>query len=129
MLPGTKTFAGGKLACSVADCVLRDLHDIRTFKIYDQPNLELGRDNDFCDPIGTVKNVHFQKLVYNRPGPLQIAVNVEGLFLDDVQLNFDPNEPQYRDFRLVEIGPMSQAYKIDPGNAATWVDCSRRTAM
>ena len=92
LLPGTKTFAGGKLDCSVADCVLRDLHDIRTFKIYDQPNLELGRDNDFCDPIGTLQNVHIQKLVYDRPGPLQIAVNVDGLFLDDVQLNFDPNE-------------------------------------
>ncbi|MHB8862569.1 MAG: right-handed parallel beta-helix repeat-containing protein [Pirellulaceae bacterium] len=122
LLPGTKTFAGGKLDCSIADCVLRDLHDIRTFKIYDQPNLELGRDNDFCDPIGTVRNVHFQKLIYNRPGPLQIAVNVEGLFVDDVQLNFDPHEPRYRDFRLVEIGPMSQAYKVDPSDTSTWVE-------
>ena len=123
LLPGTKTFANGvKLECPVADCVLRDLHDIRTFKIYDQPNLELGRDQDFCDPIGTVKNVHFQRLVYNRAGLLQIAVNVDGLSLDDVQLNFDPNEPEYRHFQLVEIGPMSQTIQCDPKNPATWIE-------
>jgi hypothetical protein len=123
LLPGTKAFADGeRLDCPVADCVLRDLHDIRTFKIYDQPNLELGRDNDFCDPIGTIRNVYLQKLVYHRPGPLQIAVNVDGLSLDDVQLHFDLQEAQCRDFKLVEIGPMSQTYKIDPNNSATWVE-------
>jgi hypothetical protein len=122
LLPGTKTFASDKLDCPVTDCVLRDLYDIRTFKIYDQPNLELGRDTDFCDPVGTVRNVHIQQLVYNRPGSLQIAVNVEGLFVDDVQLNFDLATTQYRDFRLVEIGPMSQTYKVDPNNTATWVE-------
>lgn len=122
LLPGTKTFTGSKLDCPVTDCVLRDLHDIRTFKIYDQPNLELGRDNDYSDPIGTIRNVYFQKLVYNRPGRFQVAVNADGLFLDDVLLNFDVTQPQYHAFKLVEIGPMSQTYPIDPHDASSWVE-------
>ncbi|MCY2988805.1 MAG: hypothetical protein NTY19_13180 [Planctomycetota bacterium] len=123
LLPGTKTFGDGrKLACPVADCVLRNLHDIRTFKVYDQPNLELGRDRDFCDPIGTIKNVYFQRLVFHRPGRFQIAANVAGLAVDDVQLNFDVASAEYRNFKLVEIGPMSETYKIKPADPATWVE-------
>jgi hypothetical protein len=123
LLPGTKTFAAGrKLDCSVADCVFRNLRDIRTFKIYDQPNLELGRDQDFCDPIGTIKNVYFQGLVFNRAGRFQIAANVEGLTVDDVQLNFDSASGNDRNFKLIEIGPMSETYKIKPDDPATWVE-------
>ncbi len=123
LLPGTKTFAdGAKLDCPIHDCVFRDLHDIRTFKIYDQPNLELGRDKDFCDPIGTVGNVWFDQLVFNRPGRFQIAVNVDGLSIHDVQLNFDVGGPGKNDYRLVEIGPMSQTYKFNAADPSRWVE-------
>jgi hypothetical protein len=123
LLPGTKTFVDGrKLDCPVADCVFRNLHDIRTFKVYDQPNLELGRDQDFCDPIGTIKNVYFEKLVFNRPGRFQIAANVQGLAVDDVQLNFDTASPDHRNLKLIEIGPMSGTYKIKPDDPTTWVE-------
>lgn len=123
LLPGTKTFAdGAKLDCPVSDCVVRELHDIRTFKIYDQPNLERGRDNDFCDPIGTVRNVHFRTLVFSRPCHFQIAAKVDGLSIDDVQLKFDIDTPDDERYTLVEIGPMSQTYKFDPDNPSTWVE-------
>lgn len=123
LLPGTKSFADGrKLDCPVADCVFRNLHDICTFKVYDQPNLEIGRDRDFCDPIGTINNVYFRHLVFNRPGRFQIAANVAGLAVDDVQLNFDPASSNYRSFKLVEIGPMSQTYKIKPEDPSSWVE-------
>jgi len=123
LLPGTKTFADGhKLDCPVADCVFRNLHDIRTFKVYDQPNLEMGRDRDFCDPIGTIQQVSFEQLVFNRPGRFQIAANVAGLTVDDVQLNFDPASPEHRSFKLVEIGPMSQTYKHKPEDPTSWVE-------
>lgn len=119
LLPGTKTFAdGSKLACDISDCVLRNLTDIRTVKAYDQPNLELGRDKDFCDPIGTLRNIFFSQLVLSRPGRFQIAANVEGFTIDDVQLRFAPPDA----FRLVEIGPMSEAYKNNPNDPATWAE-------
>ena len=123
LLPGTKTFAdGAKLDCPIHDCVFRDLRDIRTFKIYDQPNLELGRDKDFCDPVGTVRNVYFDKLAFNRACRFQIAVNIDELSINDVQLNFDLDVPGKKDYRLVEIGPMSQTYKFDPNDPSRWVE-------
>jgi hypothetical protein len=123
LLPGTKTFAdGAKLDCPIHDCVFRDLHDIRTFKIYDQPNLELGRDRDFCDPIGTLRNVYFDKLTSNRACRFQVAVNVDGLSINDVQLNFDVDPPDKNGYRLVEIGPMSQTFKFNANDPSRWVE-------
>lgn len=119
LLPGTKNFAdGSRLACDIRDCVFRKLTDIRTVKIYDQPNLELGRDKDFADPIGVVNNIHFRQLVFNRPGRFQIAADVDGLTIDDVKLGFAVDES----FRLVEVGPMSATYKSKPDDPSTWVE-------
>jgi hypothetical protein len=119
LLPGVKRFAGGtRVECSIHDCVFRKLTDLRTVKLYDQPNLELGRDKDFSDTIGTVRNLYFSQLVYNRPGRFQIAANVEGLTIEDVQLAFQwPAE-----FRLVEIGPMSATYRRRPADPSTWTE-------
>ena len=119
LLPGTKTFADGTmLTCDISDCVFRKLTDIRTVKAYDQPNLELGRGKDFCDPIGTLRNVFFSQLTFNRPGRFQIAANVDGMAIDDVQLRFAPTDA----FKLVEIGPMSATYKHKPDDPATWTE-------
>ena len=119
LLPGTKTFADGtKLACDISDCAFRKLTDIRTVKAYDQPNLEMGREKDFCDPIGTLRNVFFSQLTFSRPGRFQIAANVEGLTIEDVLFRFVPSDT----FRLVEIGPMSATYKHKPDDPATWTE-------
>jgi hypothetical protein len=119
LLPGVKRFAGGtRVECSIHDCVFRNLTDLRTVKLYDQPNLELGRDKDFSDTIGTVRNLYFSQLVYNRPGRLQIAANVEGLTIEDVQLAFQ----RPAEFRLVEIGPMSATYRRRPADPSTWTE-------
>lgn len=119
LLPGTENFPNGtKLACDISDCVFRKLTDIRTFKIYDQPNLELGRDKDFADPIGEVRNLYFNQLVFNRPGRFQFDVNVNGVAIDNVQLCFILPET----FNLVEIGPLSATYKRKPDDPSTWFD-------
>lgn len=119
LLPGTKVFAGSaRLACDISDCVFRRLTDIRTMKLYDQPNLELGRDNDFADPIGTLRNIYISQLVFQRPGRLQIAANVEGMTIDDVQLQF--NLPT--DVKLVAIGPMSATCKFKPDDPSKWTE-------
>lgn len=123
LLPGVKNFVDGtRLACPVSNSVFRDLHDVRTVKIYDQPNLELGRDQDFSDPVGTVRNVHFSRLTMNRDARFQIAADVDGLSIDGVQLAFDLGVAENSGFKLVEIGPMSQTIQFDPGNPSTWVE-------
>jgi hypothetical protein len=119
LLPGTKVFPGGaRLACDISDCVFRKLVNIRTVKMYDQPNLELGRDKDFADPIGTMRNVHFSQLMFQRPGRFQIGAHVDGLTIDDVQFRFALPET----FKLVEIGPMSATYQHRPDDPTTWTE-------
>ncbi len=53
LLPGMKRFSDGTtLDCPIHDITVRGITDISDFKLYDQPNLEVGRDNDSSDGIG-----------------------------------------------------------------------------
>ncbi|MBU4459419.1 MAG: right-handed parallel beta-helix repeat-containing protein, partial [Verrucomicrobia bacterium] len=104
LLPGVKRFSDGTtLDCPIRDITLRDITDIRDFKLYDQPNLEVGRDNDASAGIGTLKNITFEKLTLTRPGSIQVHANTDGLTVRDVKLLF----PLPADHRLIELGPKS----------------------
>ena len=108
LLPGVKRFDDGTtLDCPIRDITLRRITDIRHFKIYDQPNLELGRDNDFSIGVGTVKNLRFEDLTFNRPGQIELHANTDGLSIHNVQVNHTVNP----DWHLLAIGPLSQTYK------------------
>jgi len=120
LLPGVKRFSeGSTLDCPIHDVTLRRITDIRDFKLYDQPNLELGRDNDSSAAIGTLKNIRFEDVTFNRPGSIQVHANTDGLTVRDVKLNF----PLAPDYRLVEIGPKSQTYKYGGSeDPARWTE-------
>lgn len=120
LLPGVKRFSDGStLDCPIHNITLRRITDIRDFKLYDQPNLELGRDNDFSAAIGTLKDIRFQDVTLNRPGSIQVHANTDGLTVQDVKLNF----PLTADYRLVEIGPKSQTYKYGGSeDPARWTE-------
>ena len=119
LLPGVKRFANGTtLDCPIHDVVLRDITDIREFKFYDQPNLELGRDKDSSAAVGDLSHIELQHLTFTRPGVIQVAANVDGLVISDVHIGFDcdPN------FRFVAIGPMSATYRTRQAEPASWVE-------
>ena len=108
LLPGVKRFDDGtKLDCPIRNITLRRITDIRHFKIYDQPNFELGRDNDFSIGVGTVKSLRLEDLTFNRPGQIELHANTDGLSIHNVQVN----HPITPDWHLLAIGPLSQTYK------------------
>lgn len=120
LLPGVKRFPDGTtLACPITDITLRRITDIREFKLYDQPNLELGRTNDFSAGIGTLKNIVFEKLTLHRPGVIQVHADADGLTVRDVSLRFSPPAG----YHLIELGPLSQTYKRGgPDAPEKWVE-------
>lgn len=123
LLPGVKHFPDGStLDCPVENCVLRDITDIREFKLYDQPNLELGRDKDFSEPMGTLRNIHLERLTFNRPGEINVATTTEDLTVKGVEFAFDGADAARRGYRLVVIGPMSMTWKNRADDPATWVE-------
>ncbi|MCB1209120.1 MAG: hypothetical protein KDK97_07320, partial [Verrucomicrobiales bacterium] len=119
LLPGVKRFSDGStLDCPIHDITLREITDVRDFKLYDQPNLEVGRDNDASIGIGSLKNIVFESLTFNRPGSIQVHSNADGLVVRGVTLNF----PLPADYHLIELGPKSQTYKRKPDDPATWTE-------
>lgn len=120
ILPGVKRFDDGTtLDCPVRDITLRRITDIRHFKIYDQPNLELGRDNDFSIGVGTVKNLRLEDLTFHRPGRIELHANTDGLSIHNVRVN----HPITPDWHLLAIGPLSQTYKRGKSeNPAQWFE-------
>ena len=108
LLPGVKRFDDGTtLDCPISDITLRRITDIRHFKIYDQPNLELGRDNDFSIAVGTVKNLRLEDLTFHRPGRIELHANTDGLSIHNVRVH----HPITTDWHLLAIGPLSQTYQ------------------
>ena len=120
LLPGVKRFSDGTtLDCPIHDITLRDLTDIRDFKLYDQPNLEAGRDNDFSASIGTLRNIVFENLTFSRPGSIQVHANTDGLTLRGAKLLFAIPA----DYHLIELGPKSATYKGAPGtDPSRWTE-------
>lgn len=120
LLPGVKRFDDGTtLDCSIGDITLRNITDIRDFKLYDQPNLELGRANDFSVGIGTLKNIVFENLTFHRPGSIQVHANTNGLSIRDASLLF----ALPAGFHLVELGPKSATYRGAPStDPAKWTE-------
>ena len=120
LLPGVKRFSDGTtLDCPIHEITLRDITDIRDFKLYDQPNLEVGRDNDFSIGIGTLKNIVFEKLTFNRPGSIQVHANTDGLTVRNVKLHF----PLPANYHLIELGPKSMTYKSGgPSTPEKWTE-------
>lgn len=119
LLPGVKRFSDGStLDCPIHDITVRNITDIRDFKLYDQPNLEVGRDKDASAGIGTLRAFVFENLTFNRPGSIQIHANADGITILDVKLSFAPAAG----YHLVEIGPQSQTYKRKPDDPATWTE-------
>jgi polygalacturonase len=120
LLPGIKGFSDGTtLDCPIHDITLRHITDIRDFKLYDQPNLEAGRANDFSAGIGTLRNIVFENLTFNRPGSIQVHANTDGLTLCGAKLHFTPPA----DYHLLELGPKSMTYKGAPGtDPSRWTE-------
>ena len=108
LLPGVKRFDDGTtLDCPIHDITIRRVTDITTFKFFNQPNLELGRDKDFSLGLGTLKNLRLEDLTFNRPGSIQVHANTDGLTLQNVRVN----HPITADWHLLAIGPKSMTYK------------------
>jgi hypothetical protein len=120
LLPGVKRFDDGTtLDCPISDITLRRITDIREFKLYDQPNLELGRDKDFSLGVGTLKNLRFEELTFHRPGTIEVHANTDGIHLEDVRV-LHPISP---DWHLLAIGPKSATYRGAPGtDPSRWTE-------
>jgi hypothetical protein len=120
LLPGVKRFSDGTtLDCPILDITMRDITDIRDFKLYDQPNLEVGRDKDFSAGIGALRNITFENLTFHRPGSIQVHANTDGLTIRDVKLLFPPPAG----YHILDIGPKSATYKGAPGtDPSRWTE-------
>ncbi len=131
LLSGMKRFDDGTtLDCPIHDITIRRVTDIREFKLYDQPNLELGRDKDFSVGVGHMRNLRFEDLTFNRPGKIELHADTDGLSIQNVRVHH-PLTPAWH---LLAIGPKSMTYKGGPGaDPARWreifspdLDCTVR---
>jgi len=120
LLGGTKHFDDGRtIDCDVMNVVIRNISRIETFKMYDQPNLELGRDVDIADPSGNFRHLHFSDITLHQPREhaFPIASNVTDMTIHRVTMLLDTPTSFGR---LVHIGPLSMTFKPDANDPSTW---------
>lgn len=116
--PGNRKRKDGTTCeCPIENVVLRELKNIRTIKMYDQPNLEMGRNNDYSDPLGIFRNVFISDLLLQRPCSIEVDDNVDGLDIANIRYDYTPAQNE----KLVFIEPKSGTY--GSGNdPSKWVE-------
>lgn len=108
LLPGIKKYDDGTtLDCALRNITLTNITEIATVKMYNQPNLELGRDNDFSHGLGNASNILIDGLVMNRPCTIEVHSDVDGLTIRNLDKRFTKDN-----WHLIEIGPRSVSYPI-----------------
>jgi hypothetical protein len=139
LLAGTKRYPNGQtLDCDLTDCVFDNLFGLRVIRMYDQPNVGYP-GGDCAVRIGRMKNLHFRNIEVcrssgdtrtftswtPRPGrcPLiEIASDVDGMYVENVTLHFDLRQPPFDSYKLIAIGPLSDTIKRDAKDPQTWFD-------
>ena len=108
LLPGNRRRpdGSGTVSCEISDVVLRRLKDIASIKAYDQPNLELGRNRDRSEPIGTLTRIFVNDIRLTRPCRIEIDENVNGFDVSKVNYAARPSANEW----LTRVGPMSRKY-------------------
>lgn len=120
LLPGVKRFSEGTtLDCPIHDITIRRATDITEFKFYNQPNLELGRDNDFSIGVGSLKNLRLEDLTFHRPGKIEVHADTDVFVLQNVRIH----HPITPDWHLIALGPKSMTYKHGkPDDPTKWTE-------
>ncbi len=120
LLPGVKRFSDGTtLDCPIHDITIRRATDIAEFKFYNQPNLELGRDNDFSIGVGSLKNLRLEDLTFHRPGKIEVHAETDVFVLQNVRIH----HPITPDWHLIALGPKSMTYKHGkPDDPTKWTE-------
>lgn len=117
--PGNASRRNGAktLSCPVESIVFRRIANAKVVKMYDQPNLELGRDKDRSEPIGTMRDLFFDSLCFDRPCVFEVADHVAGCDIARVRFSYDAEGSA-----LVRVQPKSGTWKHDPADPSTWVE-------
>lgn len=117
LLPGVKRFPDGTLLdCPISNVVLRRVTDIREFKCYDQPNLEVPAGTDQSERVGRLENVRFEELLFRRPGTIEVHADTDGLVIEGVTLACAVPDT----WHLLAIGPKSQTYQGRSTDPSSW---------
>lgn len=131
MLPGIKRFDDGTLLdCPVTHCAVRRVRGIHAIKLYAQPNLEAPVGADRSVGVGRLEDIELSDILVSTPAPehfpgdspctVQVHADVQGLSLDRVRLEFNPDA--FPNWRLVEVGPKSATYTYKADDPSTRVE-------
>jgi len=126
LLAGTKNFDNGEsVACDITRCVFRNIRNIHTVKMYDQPNIGMP-DKDFADPIGRLRDIFFSNLHISgmerdryyceKDAVFEVCADIDGMSVSGARLDFCPGIDDGRSVRLVAVGPMSTTWPLPAGD-------------
>lgn len=137
LLPGTKIFPDGQTQrCEINNCIFRYIEGIHTIKMYDQPNLEMGRDRDYSTEVGSMDNLYFSDIVFTpfvqpnhycaKDAFFEVCANVGNLYLNSIELrDIHKQMSNWTKNRLLAVGPMSSLYKVIRGGQECWTELFR----
>lgn len=125
MLSGVKFYESGEITdCYIYNIICKNIHDIHTFKMYFQPepsvmpkhNEVICYDTNSSERsrLGSMYNLFFdsidmnyfpaQKYHYPKKGAFEIYSNVNGLFLKDIQFDYQLRSAELDNYSVIAVG-------------------------
>lgn len=136
LLPGQKIYPDGtRVDCDIRNIFLEKIRGVYTFKLYTQPNIAnvygIRTEPDVSGTVGTMENINFRDIVFTKvamtgfndlpiDGMFDVGADIDGLYIDTVNVEDTLDACFARNARLVSVGPLSATWKTNPADPATW---------
>ena len=123
LLPGQKIYPNGtRVDCDIRNCILENISNLYTVKIYEQHNIE----NPFLDfddssgTVGTIDNIYFKNISFlpslegfsGAPvnGLFDVCCNLSNCHFENVSVSDSYERCAEKEISLIKVGPLTYSF-------------------
>lgn len=130
--PGNKRLVNGQIIdCPLYNICFRNIKGVHTIKLYNQPNLMPGCQQDRSVGLGCMYNIFFEDITFDyfnardyytkKDACFEIISDIYNISFRNINFNYPLRDRNYSNYSAVAVGPVSATWK-NSDNPDDWYD-------